>query len=154
MPMPEINDVAIVKGEQISNTISGNISSEILLNLSKRVNHLLNEGKQQGVVITHGTDTIEETAFFLELTTQNKQPIVIVGAMRPANRYQCRMNCFASYFLLVDKKAENRGVLNDRIGLLLYHQSKPTTPDAFKSYEPGYLGVFVSGPKFYYSTAC
>ncbi|WP_272674259.1 MULTISPECIES: asparaginase [unclassified Providencia] len=158
--VPEINDVAIVKGEQISNTISGNISSEILLNLSKRVNHLLNEGKQQGVVITHGTDTIEETAFFLELTTQNKQPIVIVGAMRPATAISADgpMNLLESVVLAADKKAENRGVmvvLNDRIGSAFYTtKANSTTPDAFKSYEPGYLGVFVSGkPKFYYTPA-
>lgn len=123
--VPEINDVAIVKGEQISNTISGNISSEILLNLSKRVNHLLNEGKQQGIVITHGTDTIEETAFFLDLTTQNEQPIVIVGAMRPATAISADgpMNLLEGVVLAADKKAKNRGVmvvLNDRIGSAFY----------------------------------
>lgn len=158
--VPEINDIAIVKGEQIANTISGNISSTILLNLSKRINHLLNEEKQQGVVITHGTDTIEETAFFLELTTRSEKPIVIVGAMRPATALSADgpFNLLEAVELAANKKAEKRGVmvvLNDRIGSAFYtSKANSTTLDAFKSYEPGYLGVFVSGkPKFYYTPA-
>lgn len=158
--VPEIHDVAQVKGEQISNTISGNISSAILLTLSKRVNQLLNNEGQQGVVITHGTDTLEETAFFLDLTVKSDRPVVLVGAMRPATAVSADgpMNLLEAVTLASDKKAEKRGVmvvLNDRIGSAFYTtKTNSTTPDTFKASEPGYLGVFVSGkPKFYYSPA-
>ena len=63
--VPEIHNIATVKGEQVSNTISSNISSDILLTISKRVNELLNKECPQGVVINNGTDTLEETAFFM-----------------------------------------------------------------------------------------
>jgi L-asparaginase len=158
--VPEIADVAKVKGEQISNTISGNISADILLTLSKRVNQLLNAEGQQGVVITHGTDTLEETAFFLDLTVKSDRPVVLVGAMRPASAISAdgSMNLLEAVTLAADKKAEKRGamvVLNDRIGSAFYTtKTNSTTPDSFKAVEPGYLGVFVSGkPKFYYSPA-
>lgn len=158
--VPEIADVAEAKGEQISNTISGNISSSILLTLSKRVNQLLNTEGQQGVVITHGTDTLEETAFFLDLTVKSDRPVVLVGAMRPASAISAdgSMNLLEAVTLAADKKAEKRGimvVLNDRIGSAFYTtKTNSTAPDSFKAIEPGYLGVFVSGkPKFYYSPA-
>ena len=158
--VPEIHDVAQVKGEQISNTISGNISSEILLTLSKRINLLLNNENQQGVVITHGTDTLEETAFFLDLTVKSDKPVVLVGSMRPASAISAdgSMNLLEAVTLAADKKAEKRGtmvVLNDRIGSAFYtSKTNSTTLDSFKALEPGYLGVFVSGkPKFYFSPA-
>lgn len=158
--VPEMSDVATVKGEQISNTISGNISTDILLTLSKRINALLGSEGQQGVVITHGTDTIEETAFFLDLTIKSDKPVVLVGAMRPATAISADgpMNLLEAVTLAADKKAQKRGVmivLNDRIGSAFYTtKTNSTTLDTFKAYEPGYLGVFVSGkPKFYYTPA-
>nr|WP_058913371.1 asparaginase [Entomohabitans teleogrylli] len=158
--VPEMNDVATVKGEQISNTISGNISSSILLTLSKRINGLLGSEGQQGVVITHGTDTIEETAFFLDLTVKSDKPVVLVGAMRPATAISADgpMNLLEAVTLAADSKAQKRGVmvvLNDRIGSAFYtSKTNSTTLDTFKAYDPGYLGVFVSGkPKFYFTPA-
>lgn len=158
--VPELGDVAQVKGEQISNTISGNISSTILLTLSKRVNELLNNEKQQGVVITHGTDTLEETAFFLNLTTKSDKPVVLVGAMRPATAISAdgAINLLEAVTLAGSKAAENRGtlvVLNDRISSGFYiSKTNSTTIDTFKAVEQGYLGVFISGkPKFYYTPA-
>lgn len=158
--VPEIAQVAEVKGEQISNTISGDVNDQVLLTLSKRVNQLLNQQGQQGVVITHGTDTLEETAFFLDLTVSSKQPVVMVGSMRPATAISADgpMNLLEAVTLATAKQAENRGtlvVLNDRIGSAFYtSKTNSTTLDTFKATEPGYLGLFVSGqPKFYYTAA-
>lgn len=158
--VPEMAQVAEVKGEQISNTISGDVNDQVLLTLSKRVNQLLNQQGQQGVVITHGTDTLEETAFFLDLTVNSKQPVVMVGSMRPATAISADgpMNLLEAVTLATTKQAENRGtlvVLNDRIGSAFYtSKTNSTTLDTFKATEPGYLGLFVSGqPKFYYSAA-
>lgn len=158
--VPEMAQVADVKGEQISNTISGDVNDKVLLTLSKRVNQLLNQQGQQGVVITHGTDTLEETAFFLDLTVNSQQPVVMVGSMRPATAISADgpMNLLEAVTLATTKQAENRGtlvVLNDRIGSAFYtSKTNSTTLDSFKATEPGYLGLFVSGqPKFYYTAA-
>lgn len=158
--VPEMTHVATVKGEQISNTISGDVNDTVLLTLSKRINQLLAQPDQQGVVITHGTDTLEETAFFLDLTVKSHKPVVVVGAMRPATAISADgpMNLLAAVTLATTKQAENRGtlvVLNDRIGSAFYtSKTNSTTLDTFKAAEPGYLGLFVSGqPKFYYSAA-
>ncbi|EBR8158574.1 L-asparaginase [Salmonella enterica subsp. enterica serovar Newport] len=154
--VPEISDVANVYGEQISNVISDDVDSDILLKLSHRVNQLFNEG-QQGVVITHGTDTLEESAFFLDLTVKSGHPVVFAGAMRPATALSADgpMNLLEAVTLAADKKAAGRGaliVLNDRIGSAFYTtKTNSTTTDTFKAIEPGYLGVFISGkPRFYY----
>ena len=82
--VPEIKNFANVTGEQIASLDSKDMSDDVWLKLSKRVNELLAQKDVDGIVITHGTDTLEETAYFLNLTVQSKKPVVITGAMRPA----------------------------------------------------------------------
>lgn len=158
--VPEMQNVANVSGEQIANIDSSNMNSEILLKLAKRVNQLLSDPKETGVVITHGTDTLEETAFFLDLTVKNDKPVVLVGSMRPATAISADgpINLLQAVTLAADSNAKNRGtmiVLNDRIGSGFYiSKTNSTMTDTFKSVEQGYLGAFIAGePNFYYTAA-
>ena len=80
--VPDIKNLADITGEQIANMDSSNMTDEVWLKLAKRCNELLS--KVDGIVITHGTDTMEETAFFLYLVLKSDKPVVLVGAMRPA----------------------------------------------------------------------
>lgn len=157
--VPSLKDIANITGEQIANVDSNDITADIRLTLSKKINSLLNSD-QQGVVITHGTDTLEETAFFLSLTVNNKKPVVLVGAMRPATAISADgpMNLFEAVTLASAKNAENRGVmvvLNDRIASAYYvTKTNAVVNDTFKAIEQGNLGLFVNGqPKFFYTPA-
>ncbi len=71
--VPEMSKIAHVEGEQVANIGSENMTSDIILQLSKRVNALLARDDVDGVVITHGTDTLDETPYFLNLTVKSKQ---------------------------------------------------------------------------------
>jgi L-asparaginase len=82
---PAIKKIAHIQAEQISNIPSPDMTPEIWLRLAGRVNELLTRPEITGIVVTHGTDTLEETAYFLDLTTVGTKPVILVGAQRPAS---------------------------------------------------------------------
>src|SRR3954471_4656742 len=81
--LPELSKVANVKGEQVFQVASESLTNDNLVTLAKRVSALAKQPDVDGIVITHGTDTVEETAYFLTLTVHTSKPIVMVASMRP-----------------------------------------------------------------------
>lgn len=82
--IPELSSIANIQVEQVCNINSDDITSALWIKLAKRIAELQNNPQVDGIVITHGTDTLEETAFFLTLTTAGTKPVILTGAMRPA----------------------------------------------------------------------
>ncbi|WP_314337955.1 L-asparaginase 2 [Capnocytophaga leadbetteri] len=111
--VPEVKNLADISGEQIVKIGSQDMNDEVWLTLAKRINQLLNKEGYDGVVITHGTDTMEETAYFLNLTVHSKKPVVMVGAMRPATGMSADgpLNLYNAVAVAADKNAMARGVM-------------------------------------------
>jgi len=82
--IPSINKIANVKGEQLASVGSYDVTVAIWIKLARRINEIFVKNEADAVVITHGTDTQEETAYFLNLTVKTDKPVVITGAMRAA----------------------------------------------------------------------
>ena len=82
--VPGLSAIADIRTEQVCNLNSDDITSEIWIALAQRINTLAREPDTDGFVVTHGTDTLEETAYFLNLTIKTEKPVVVTGAMRPA----------------------------------------------------------------------
>lgn len=124
------------------------------------INDELTKPEISGVVITHGTDSLEETAFFLDLVVHSSKPVVIVGAMRPATALSADgpLNLYQAVTLATSPNARDRGAmitLNDRIGSAFYTtKNNANSLDTFHAREAGQLGVFINQvPYFYYSAA-
>ena len=118
--VPELKKIANVKGEQVFQIASENMNNDYWLKLAKRVNTLLAQTDVDGIVITHGTDTIEETAYFLNLVVKSRKPVVIVGAMRPSTALSADgpIKLYNAVLLAGSKDAAGNGVLvvlNDEI---------------------------------------
>jgi L-asparaginase len=111
--VPDVKKLADIKGEQISNVGSQDMSFEIMLKLAKRINELATSKDVDGVVITHGTDTMEETAYFLNLVSKTEKPVVLVGSMRPSTAISADgpLNLYNAIAVAADPNAKNRGVL-------------------------------------------
>ena len=111
--VPQAAKLARLRGEQISNIGSQDMNDEVWLKLGRRVNELVAQPDVAGVVITHGTDTIEETAFFLNLVVKSKKPVVLTAAMRPSTALSADgpLNFFNAVAVAANKDAAGRGVL-------------------------------------------
>lgn len=149
--VPAINDVAYVEGEQVVNIGSQDMSNDVWLVLAKRVNELLAQTDVNGIVITHGTDTMEETAFFLSLVTNSNKPVVLVGAMRPSTAISADgpVNLYNAVVTAASPASMGRGVLvcmNGKVyGAADVTKTNTTSVDTFQSPNSGPLGYIHNG---------
>ena len=81
--IPTVKKVADITGEQIASVGSQDMTVDIWKKLAIRINEINKNGEAEGIVITHGTDTQEETAYFLDLVLTGDKPVVLTGSMRP-----------------------------------------------------------------------
>jgi L-asparaginase len=111
--VPQLKELANVTGEQISNIGSQNMSDVVWLKLAKRCNELLAKDDVDGIVITHGTDTMEETAYFLNLVVKSKKPVVLTCSMRPSTALSADgpLNIFNAVAVAASKDAMDHGVM-------------------------------------------
>ena len=155
--VPQLKDVADISGEQVANIGSQTMNHEVWLKLAKRVTEVL-KGDADGVVITHGTDTMEETAYFLGLVVKSDKPVVLVGSMRPATAIGADgpANLYNAVALAANPEAKGRGpliVLNDEIHYAHEAQKTNTTAlDTFKSPNRGRAGVMNTGKACFFNT--
>jgi len=156
--VPGIKDLANVKGEQIANVGSQDMSFDIMLKLAKRINELLPTPQVDGIVITHGTDTLEETAYFLNLVVKSDKPVVLVGSMRPSTAVSADgpLNLYNAVGVAIDPMAKGRGVLvlmNDWIhGAHSLTKTSTTAVQTFMSPLRGLVGTAAYGKNDFYST--
>jgi L-asparaginase len=154
--VPGISDLADIKGEQISNVGSQDMSFAILLTVAKRINELA-KSDVAGFVITHGTDTLEESAFFLNLTVKTDKPVVMVGSMRPSTAVSADgpLNLYNGVGVAVDPEARGRGVLvvmNDWIHAAhSLTKTSTTAVQTFMSPIRGLVGVAAYGKNDFYT---
>ncbi|MFB3388000.1 type II asparaginase [Flavobacterium sp. LAR06] len=111
--VPDAMKLADIKGEQISNVGSQDMSFEIMLKVANRINELAGSKDVDGFVITHGTDTMEETAYFLNLVVKTEKPVVLVGSMRPSTAISADgpLNLYNAIAVAADPEAKAHGVL-------------------------------------------
>ena len=153
--LPELANVAKVSGEQVFQIASESFTNEHLLRLGQRVSALAKQADVDGIVITHGTDTLEETAYFLNLTVRTNKPIVVVGSMRPGTALSAdgALNLYDAVTVAASKDAAGKGVLvtmNDEIqsGRDVSKTINIKT-EAFKS-QWGPLGMVVEGKNYWF----
>lgn len=155
--LPELSGIAKVRGEQVFQIASESFTNDNLLALARRVSALAKQGDVDGIVITHGTDTLAETAYFLSLTVHTAKPIVVVGSMRPGTALSAdgALNLVDAVTVAAAQDAQGKGVLvtmNDEI-----QSARDVNKDvniqtgAFKS-QWGPLGMVVEGRNYWFRT--
>ena len=153
--VPQINEIANITGEQIVNIGSQDMNDEVWLKLAERVNELLQDPETDGIVITHGTDTMEETAYFLSLTTGSDKPVVITGAMRASTAISADgpANIYNAVVAAADNGSAGMGVMVIMNGII--YNAKEVTKmntlnvDAFQSPDAGAIGYIYNNKAIY-----
>lgn len=156
--IPGLDKLADIRTEQVMQIASQDFNDVTWLTIAKRVNELLAQSSVKGLVITHGTDTLEETAYFLNLVVKSKKPVVLVGAMRASTSLSSdgALNLYNAVALAASDEAYGKGVLvmmNDEIYAARdVAKISTTNVSAFKSPNSGVMGSVLYGAvKFYYS---
>ncbi len=155
--VPGLKDVANIEGKQVSEIASQNIDAKLWLKLLRATSKELERPDVYAVVIAHGTDTMEETAYFLNLTLKSDKPVVVVGAVRPATALSADgpMNLYNATVVATSAKARGLGVLvvmNDEIHYAAeVTKTNTTNPDTMKSPNRGRAGVCDTGECVFFS---
>ena len=138
--------IANLDFKELVNIDSALMDIKLLLKLSNALNEALEDNNIHGIVVTHGTDTLEESAFFAHLTTHSKKPIVFTGSMRPTTSmlYDGYRNLYSAILVAINPNSINKGVMivmNDKIHSARYATKSHTTDiNAFTStFELGYI---------------
>lgn len=153
--IPSIRQKAVVTGEQIAAIGSYDMTVDIWLRLAKRINAIFANNEADGIVITHGTDTQEETAYFLSLTVNSDKPVVMTGAMRPATAVSAdgSKNLYDAIVVAADTNSRGRSVLvclNDNVFEARYVVKMHTTNvNAFAAPNAGAIGQVYDGKVSY-----
>jgi len=155
--VPNISKFANVTAEQLIQINSQDMTGETWIMIAKRVEEVLSRYAVDGIVITHGTDTMEETAYFLNLAIKKRKPVVITGSMRPSTSLSAdgSLNLLNAVALAASDEAYNKGVLvmmNDEIfSARDVVKTHSTNVASFKSNNFGAIGFVHYGKvKIYY----
>src|SRR5436190_20937670 len=129
--VPQLDKLADLTGEQLANIGSQTMNHTVWLKLAARINEVL-KGDTDAVVITHGTDTMEETGYFLSLVVKSDKPVILVGSMRPATAVSADgpANLYNAVALAAKPEARGLGpliVLNDEVHFAREAQKLNTT---------------------------
>ncbi|WP_047152652.1 asparaginase [Aneurinibacillus tyrosinisolvens] len=152
---PQLKQYALVKMVDLFNVPSPHMTPEMMLVLSQRIAQYAADSNITGIVVTHGTDTLEETAYFLDLTLATEKPVVVTGAMRSSNELGADgpVNLVQSVRVASDEESRGRGVLvvfNDEIHAAR-HVTKTHTSNVatFQSPQHGAVGLVAKKSIFY-----
>ncbi len=141
-----ILEIANVRGAQVCNVGSDDITDAYWIQIANTINELASDDAIAGFVVTHGTDTLEETAYFLNLAAKTQKPVVLTGAMRPSTATSADgpMNLYQSIALAANPEAAGRGamvVFSDGIyGGRDVQKINTFKTDAFNGRDMGCLG--------------
>lgn len=154
--VPAIADIADISGEQICNIPSTSITTEIWRDLAIRCDRALNDEGFSGVVITHGTDTLDETAWFLDLVLTTDKPVVMVGSMRPSTAISSDgpLNLLNAVGVAADPSSRGHGVtivMNDMINAARdVIKTNTLRVETFQTRDFGALGLVIAQKPLWY----